>query len=77
MPQLDGLGLIRKVRGDPDMADLPIFMLTAKSYELSSEELTDKWNVTAVIPKPFSPRELLQHVEAALQEQAPVEATSG
>jgi DNA-binding response OmpR family regulator len=77
MPQLDGLGLIRKVRGDPDMADLPIFMLTAKSYELSSEELTEKWNVTAVIPKPFSPRELLQRVEAVLLEQEPVEVVGG
>ena len=67
MPQLDGLGLIQKVRDNPDTADLPIFMLTAKGFELSSEELTEKWNVMAVIAKPFSPRELLQRVEAVLR----------
>ena len=69
MPQLDGLGLIQKVRDNPDTADLPIFMLTAKGFELSHEELTEKWNVMAVIAKPFSPRELLQRVEAVLEEQ--------
>jgi two-component system, OmpR family, alkaline phosphatase synthesis response regulator PhoP len=68
MPHLDGLGLIRKVREDPDLADLPIFMLTAKGFELSYEELAAKWNVMAVIAKPFSPRELLQRVESVLQE---------
>ena len=73
MPRLDGLGLVAKVRNDPALADLPIFMLTAKGFELSHEELAMKWNVMAVIAKPFSPRELLQRVNDALQEQ-PVEA---
>jgi two-component system alkaline phosphatase synthesis response regulator PhoP len=70
MPRMDGLELVRKVREAPEMADLPIFMLTAKGYELSHEELAKKWNVMAVIAKPFSPRELLQKVSAVLQEQA-------
>ncbi len=70
MPRLDGLGLIRKVREAPETADLPIFMLTAKGYELSHEELARKWNVRAVIAKPFSPRELLERVNGALQEPA-------
>ena len=69
MPQLDGLGLIRKVRENPDTADLPIFMLTAKGFELSSEALRGKWNVTAVIAKPFSPRDLLQRVDAVFEER--------
>jgi two-component system, OmpR family, alkaline phosphatase synthesis response regulator PhoP len=68
MPQLDGLGLIRKVREHPDLGDLPIFMLTAKGFELSYEDLATKWNVIAVIAKPFSPRDLLQRVESVLQE---------
>ena len=44
-------------------------MLTAKGFELSHEELAEKWNVMAVIAKPFSPRELLQRVDAVLEEQ--------
>ncbi len=69
MPRLDGMGLIARVRDVPALADLPIFMLTAKGFELSRDELSAKWNVTAVIAKPFSPRELLQRVDAVLQEQ--------
>lgn len=68
MPRLDGLGLVQKVRENPATADLPIFMLTAKGFELSHDDLAAKWNVMAVIAKPFSPRELLQKVNDVLQE---------
>jgi two-component system, OmpR family, alkaline phosphatase synthesis response regulator PhoP len=70
MPWLDGFGLVQKVRDNPDTAELPIFMLTAKGFELSLEELTEKWHVMAVIAKPFSPRELLARVDAAMQQPA-------
>ena len=66
MPRLDGFGLVQRVRENPETEDLPVLMLTAKGYELSQEELTDKWNVAAVIAKPFSPRELLRSVEKLL-----------
>jgi two-component system alkaline phosphatase synthesis response regulator PhoP len=69
MPRLDGLGLTRRVRENPETRDLPVLMLTAKGYELSHEELADKLNVIAVIAKPFSPRELLQTVETILGQQ--------
>ena len=69
MPRMDGFGLVHKVRENPQTADLPIFMLTAKGFELSHDELADKWNVMAVIAKPFSPRELLQKVNGVLGEQ--------
>jgi DNA-binding response OmpR family regulator len=77
MPHMDGFALIQKVRDNPATADLPIFLLTAKGFELSHEELVDKWNVTAVIAKPFSPRELLQRVDAVLQEPVVCETASG
>jgi two-component system, OmpR family, alkaline phosphatase synthesis response regulator PhoP len=69
MPRMDGFSLVQKVRGNAATADLPILMLTAKGFELSHRELTEKWNVMAVIAKPFSPRELLKRVDDALQEQ--------
>lgn len=72
MPRLDGVGLVRRVRQNPRTEDLPILMLTAKGYELSHEEMAEKWNVMAVIAKPFSPRELLRWVESVLRgEPAP------
>ena len=69
MPRLDGFGLTRRVRENPETRDLPVLMLTAKGYELSHEELAEKWNVIAVIAKPFSPRELLQTVDRILDQQ--------
>ena len=69
MPRLDGLGLVQRVRQNPDTEDLPVLMLTAKGYELSHEEVAEKWNVIAIIAKPFSPRELLQSVNAILDDQ--------
>ena len=72
MPRLDGFGLVRRIRENPDTRDLPVVMLTAKGYELSQEELADKWNVVALIAKPFSPRDLLRLVETIFTgERAP------
>ncbi len=64
MPRLDGLQLIQRVRQEPALQDLPILMLTAKGFEVSPQELAEKWGVLAVISKPFSPRELLRLVES-------------
>jgi two-component system alkaline phosphatase synthesis response regulator PhoP len=40
-----------------------VIVLTAKGFEVSQQELADKWGVIAVLGKPFSPRELLRLVE--------------
>ncbi|HYW80246.1 MAG TPA: response regulator [Thermoguttaceae bacterium] len=72
MPRLDGLGLVARVREHEETRDLPILMLTAKGFELSSDNLAEKWNVLDVMAKPFSPRELLGRVNAVLdKEEAP------
>jgi len=68
MPRMDGFQLTQRVRENPDLEDLPILMLTAKGFEISHEELAQKWNVRGVITKPFSPRELLQTVQKILDE---------
>ena len=67
MPRLDGFGLVRRIRENPATADLPVLMLTAKGFELNRDELMLQWNVLDVIGKPFSPRGLLQRVEAILE----------
>ena len=66
MPRLSGFGLTQRIRENPATRDLPVLMLTAKGFELSHEDLAEKWNVIAVIAKPFSPRELLQTVDRIL-----------
>jgi len=66
MPQLDGIGLCRRVRAHEHTRHLPILMLTAKGYELSHEAVVEQLGVLRVVAKPFSPRELLQMVEEIL-----------
>jgi DNA-binding response OmpR family regulator len=66
MPRLDGFGLTQRIRENPATRDLPIFMLTAKGFELRPEALAEEWNVMGVIAKPFSPRELLRTIDHVL-----------
>jgi DNA-binding response OmpR family regulator len=71
MPRLDGFGLTQRIREDPSTRSIPVLMLTAKSFEISSEELAEKWDVRGVMAKPFSPRELVQKVQGILRDQQP------
>ena len=66
MPKMDGFELTRHVRENPATADLPVFMLTAKGMEASLGERAARLNVLAIVPKPFSPRELVRYIENAL-----------
>jgi two-component system alkaline phosphatase synthesis response regulator PhoP len=69
MPRLSGLGLAQRIRETPGLADLPVLMLSAKGFELSSEELRERFGIRQLIAKPFSPRELFARVEAVLADQ--------
>jgi two-component system alkaline phosphatase synthesis response regulator PhoP len=66
MPRLSGLGLAERIRSNPNTADLPVIMLSAKGFEISPQELRDKYGIRCLIAKPFSPRELFARVEAVL-----------
>lgn len=77
MPRLNGLQLIEKIRRQPGLETLPIIVLTAKGFELSTEQLAEKWGVLAVMGKPFSPRELLRLVETIAKESARTGAALG
>jgi DNA-binding response OmpR family regulator len=66
MPRMDGFELTRHVRENAATQDLPIFMLTAKGLEATLADRAAQLSVLAVLPKPFSPRELVRCVENAL-----------
>ncbi len=65
MPGISGLEIISELRDDPLTAAIPIILLSAKSQEFDVENGIAIGAVDYVI-KPFSPRELLSRVEAAL-----------
>ncbi|MCC9604589.1 response regulator [Blastopirellula sp. JC732] len=76
MPRLDGLGLCRRVRDDAATRQLPIVMLTAKGFEMTSDDNLESLDIAAILAKPFSPRGLVNCVESVLTtgsfEQPPV-----
>ena len=55
---MDGLQLCRLIRDDDWFESVPIIMLTSKGYELSDKMLMRDLQISALIGKPFSPREL-------------------
>jgi CheY-like chemotaxis protein len=66
MPGLTGIEVAHLLRQDPNTSDIPIIMLTAKGQEVDKEQ-GQGYGTYAYLAKPFSPLELLEKVEAALQ----------
>ena len=66
MPQVTGIELTKLLRSNEVTANLPIIMLTARSTEDDTIEGLDA-GADDYITKPFSPRELLSRVQAALR----------
>lgn len=65
LPQVDGLEIMRRLRGDPS-SDVPVILLTARSQE------TDRiygleLGADDYVTKPFSPAELVSRVKAVLR----------
>jgi two-component system alkaline phosphatase synthesis response regulator PhoP len=66
MPLMDGLELTRHVRENAATAHIPVLMLTARGLESTLGEQVSALQVLSIIPKPFSPRELVRCIELAL-----------
>ncbi|HEX5452989.1 MAG TPA: GAF domain-containing protein [Stellaceae bacterium] len=65
MPRLDGFGLVRAIRADPALADLPIVLLSARAGEEAGVEGLEA-GADDYLVKPFSARELLARIRANL-----------
>ena len=65
MPGLTGIALARAMAAYPKLAGIPIMMLTARGHLLHEGE-ADSVNIARVVQKPFSPRVLLEEIEALL-----------
>ncbi|MBX9252790.1 response regulator [Desmonostoc muscorum CCALA 125] len=66
MPFLDGFGLLQALRADPQTRKVPIILLSARAGEEARVEGLEAGADDYLI-KPFSARELLVRVEAALK----------
>ena len=65
MPRLSGLEVARALREDERTRELPVILLTARVRD-SDVQAGLEAGATSYVRKPFSPRELWEHVEALL-----------
>jgi two-component system phosphate regulon response regulator PhoB len=65
MPRMTGIEVCRRLRETPQTANVPIILLTAKAQEADIERGFAA-GANDYIVKPFSPRELVIRVNAAL-----------
>ncbi|MGH6677735.1 MAG: response regulator, partial [Bradyrhizobium sp.] len=65
MPRRDGFGLIQAIRGDPELLELPIIILSARAGEESRVKGLQS-GADDYLVKPFSARELIARVSAHL-----------
>jgi len=70
MPEISGIDICRMLKQNPDVLDIPVFMLTAKGQD-ADEQMGLKCGVTRYITKPFSPKALLEMVKETIGNDEP------
>jgi len=66
MPKMTGIQLCEHIREMPDHVHTPFILLTAKCMEIDVAKLRQRLGMSAALPKPFSPSELLNCIEESL-----------
>jgi DNA-binding response OmpR family regulator len=70
LPGIDGLEVCRRLRARPELAELPILMLTAKGDDVD-KIVGLELGADDYLAKPFNPRELLARLRAILRRARP------
>lgn len=71
MPQLDGFGLVHRLRIDPQTRDIPVVFITATYVSRADQEFTLNIGATRFIQKPVDLEKFLATIEELL-EQGPL-----
>ncbi|MFH7319962.1 PleD family two-component system response regulator [Desulfurivibrio sp. D14AmB] len=72
MPVMDGLTLLRWLKGNPKLAELPVLVITSAGNPARKKELVDL-GVMGVIDKPVSPAKLSQILQPLLSSEQVVD----
>ncbi|GAB5522066.1 MAG: two-component regulator propeller domain-containing protein [Rhodothermales bacterium] len=73
MPKLDGLSLLRLLKDDPELALIPVLLLTARASTAAEREGLEA-EAVHYIAKPFDMEDLLLRVANVLKDRARVQA---
>jgi two-component system alkaline phosphatase synthesis response regulator PhoP len=68
MPVMTGLELVEKLRQSEETKDIPVIMLTARSFAIPKEQ-QEELRISSCLSKPFSPKELLGNIEDVLYQR--------
>ena len=69
MPLMSGMELVEKLRGSEETREIPVIMLTARSFAIDDRQKEDL-QISQCLSKPFSPKELLENIEDILYHRA-------
>jgi two-component system, OmpR family, phosphate regulon response regulator PhoB len=72
MPKMDGIEVCKRLRADADMQLVPIVLITARSEE-SDVEVGFAAGADDYVTKPFSPRQLMERLEAILERASTID----
>ncbi len=70
LPEIDGFEVCRRIRATPELAGLPVVMLTARGEDVD-KIVGLELGADDYVAKPFNPRELLARIRAVLRRSAP------
>ncbi len=68
MPKLDGYGVLKALRADPDCVAIPVIFLTAKT-DRQSVRMGMELGADDYLPKPFTQQELLTSIQTQLSKR--------
>ena len=68
MPVMSGIELVQKLRDDEATRNIPVIMLTARSFAISKAQ-QEELQISGCLSKPFSPKELLGNIEDVLHQK--------
>ncbi len=76
MPNMNGLELTAHMRSRPELAPIPVIMITSRSMDKHRRQALSA-GVDVYLTKPYSDQELLQHVSTAVTGRADQRAAAG
>lgn len=71
MPQLDGFGLVHRLRIDPKTRDIPVVFITATYVSHADQEFALNIGATRFIQKPVDLEKFLETIKELLEQGAP------
>jgi two-component system response regulator VicR len=71
MPDMDGWEVYQQLKADESTRDIPVIVITAKAQNIDKVLALHIAKVDDYIPKPFTPRDLLDSIEKILQIEQP------